>query len=84
MFELDFSYEVNGKKVSPDQFGNELERAVLTEATEMIKTKLESVACKDHQQRPKVKIVSSSSGEINFEIKGCCQQLIDNATAKLK
>ncbi len=84
MFEIDFSYEVNGKKVSLDQFGNELEKAVLMEAKDMIKSKLESVVCKEHQQRPKVKIVASSSDEIDFEINGCCQQLIDDATAKLK
>jgi hypothetical protein len=84
MFELDFSFEVNGKKVSPDQFGNEFEKAVLMEITDTIKSKLESVICEEHQQRPKIKIVGSGSDEIQFEINGCCQKLIDDATAKLK
>lgn len=84
MFELDFSYEVNGKKVSPDQFGNKFEKAVLIEITDTIKSKLESVICKEHQQRPKVKIVGSGSDEIKFEINGCCQKLIADTTTKLK
>jgi len=84
MFELDFSYEVNGKKVSLDQFGNEFEKAALMEVKDTIKSKLETVICKEHQQRPKVKIVSSGSDEIKFEITGCCQPLIDDATATLK
>jgi hypothetical protein len=46
---------------------------------EQISDKLKRVQCPDHYQHPKV-IISGSISNPKFEIKGCCQKLIDEAT----
>ncbi len=84
MLDLDITYEINGKKVNPKRLGNELEKVVLAEAANNIKKKLESVICAEHKQRPTVKIIGKNVNDLKCEVEGCCQQLIDDATAKLR
>ena len=84
MFDIDICFEINGKKVDLDHFGDELEIAVLNEMASNVKEKLKSVVCKTHNERPIVKIIGANGGELSWEIGGCCQQLINDATAKLK
>ena len=77
-------YKINGKKIRPEHFGNEIEKAVLAQASDEIKKRLNSVICREHNERPAVKVIGKSVSELSFEIKGCCQQLIDDATSKLE
>jgi hypothetical protein len=42
-------------------------------------TQLKNINCPDHNQSPKL-IVSGSVGGPKFEIRGCCQKLVDIAT----
>ena len=81
---ISIEYKINGKKVRPEHFGNELEKAVLAQADDEIKKRLSSVVCKEHNERPTVNVVGNSVSELSYEINGCCQKLIEDATAKLK
>jgi hypothetical protein len=81
---IDISFEIGGRKVSASQFGNALEQAVLQQVTENIKNSLSSVRCKEHGQRPKIKVKGQKIDNLTFEVEGCCQVLIDEALRKLK
>lgn len=80
---VNISFEVGGRKVSSDQFGDALEKEALKQITDSIKKKLSSVRCKEHGERPSVKIKGKGLSDLKFEVCGCCQDLIDQATKKL-
>lgn len=81
---IDVTFEIGGRKVSPDRFGNELEKAILKQVTENITKTLSSVRCPEHGQHPKVTVKGRTIDKLSFEIHGCCQRLTDLATKKLK
>lgn len=81
---IDITYEVGGRKVSPNQFGNELEKAILTEIADNVKKALGSVTCPDHGKSPNVTIKGRDINNLSWEVSGCCQKVIDLATKKLE
>ena len=81
---IDVTLKINGQTVSPNQFGTELERAILKELIQNIQKELRSVTCPKHGQRPKVTVNGRTLGKLSFEVEGCCQSLIDSALKRLK
>ena len=81
---IDITFEIGGKKVSPDRLGDELEKAILSELAEKVKRSLSSVRCPEHGQGPRVTVKGRSVNNLGWEVEGCCQKLIDLAMNKLK
>jgi len=59
MLVIDLLCEVDGQIFKPDRFDNEFKRTILAETKELLKSKLETVICKEHQQRLLVEIVGT-------------------------
>ena len=81
---INVSYEVGGRKVSLGQFSSEIEKAVLTQVTDNVTKALSSVRCQEHGQYPSVVVKGASLDELQFEIHGCCEDLIARATQQLR
>jgi hypothetical protein len=81
---IDIKFEINGKRVDPSRIGDALEKAVLGKVSDHILKVLSSVRCPEHGTSPKVTVKGRSLDNLSFEMAGCCQALIDAATAKLK
>jgi hypothetical protein len=81
---IDVTFEIGGKKVSPNRVRDELGKVILKQVTENIKKALSSVRCPEHGEHPRVIVKGRSMDSLNFEVHGCCQNLIDLATSKLK
>ncbi len=81
---MDISFEINGRKVNPNNMKGELEKAIFKDIAKKVKRNLQSVRCKEHEKAPGVKVKGHSINNLNLEISGCCQSLINKATAKLK
>ena len=81
---IDISFEIGGRKVNPNQIGDALKKAVLQQVADSVKKSLSSVRCSEHGQRPTVKVKGRNLDNLSFEVKGCCQSLIDQALKKLK
>lgn len=81
---MDIKFEIGGKRVDPKNIANALEQAVLKQVSEGVVKSLNSVRCAEHNQTPNVTVKGLSLDKLSFEITGCCQALIDAATAKLK
>ncbi len=81
---VNITYEIGGRKVSLDGFVKGIEKAVLENATDQIVKALSSVRCKEHGQQPEVIVKGETINNLSFEVKGCCQKLIDQALEKLK
>lgn len=73
---IDISFEINGKKVTPRNMGSALDAAILQSAQESVKKAVGSARCRIHGQTPKIKVKGRKVDSLNFEISGCCDQLI--------
>ena len=80
---IDISFEVNGKKVSLHNIGNALESAVLKSVRESIAKTVGSTWCPEHGQKPTIKVSGRNLDSLDYEIAGCCDQLISMIKKKL-
>ena len=80
---IDISFEINGRKVRPNQAANALEKAILKDLSDSISKSLRSVRCSEHGERPKVKFKGRKLDRMKIEISGCCDDLVQRATKKI-
>jgi hypothetical protein len=81
---FDISFEINGRKVNPNNIGDALQAAVLSGVAESVKSSIGSIRCSEHGQAPKVKIKGRNIDNLSFDVSGCCESLISKVEAKLK
>jgi hypothetical protein len=78
------SFEINGKKVDPNNFGDALEQAVFESAKQSIMKRVGSARCPQHGQQATIVFTGITSDKMNFNVSGCCQGLVDDVKAKLR
>ena len=81
MFKL--SFELNGKKINPNQIGDSIERAFLTQIQDSIKKSVGSIRCKTHGDAPAINVKGRSFDKLSFNVSGCCEGLIEQIQEKL-
>ena len=79
----DISFEMNGQKVNPRNIGDAFEAAVLASIKDSVTKSVGSVRCAEHGERPSVKVVGRNLDNLNLEVKGCCDDLIERVKRKL-
>ncbi len=82
MFEL--SFEINGKKVSPDSIGDAIESAALQVFRDSITKTVGSIRCPKHGKRAKVIAKGRNIDSLSFNISGCCDALIESVKKEMK
>lgn len=80
---IDISFELNGRKVSPNNLGNALEAAMLNSVKDSISKSVGSIRCSEHGERPKIKAKGRNIDSLSLEVTGCCDALIDQVKKKL-
>lgn len=81
---VDVSFEINGRKVSPNGTGDALEAAIMQSVGDSIKKSVGSVRCPEHGASPKIMCKGRNLSNLSFEVSGCCQKLMDSVKARLK
>lgn len=81
MFKL--SFEINGKRINPNQIGDAIEKAVLSHIQDTIKNSVGSVRCKTHGKAPVVTAKGRSVDKLSFHVSGCCEELIEQVQKKI-
>lgn len=81
---FDITFEINGRKVNPNNVGDALEAAILRSVSASVKARVGSVRCPEHGRHPQIVGKGRSLDALSFEVSGCCQKLIDGVAAKLK
>ncbi len=80
---VDVSFELNGRKVNPNNIGNALESAVLKSVSDSIKKSVGSLHCNEHNQQAKVLVKGKNIDNLSFTISGCCDNFINKVTNKI-
>lgn len=80
---FDLSFEINGRRVQPNQIANALEKAMVQQITDSVKKSVGSIRCPVHGKHPSIKCVGRSIENLSLEVSGCCDELVKKATEKL-
>jgi hypothetical protein len=67
---MDISFEINGRRVNPNQMGNALEQALLSSIKDEVTRKVRSICDPVTGERPKIKVKGRSLDNLSFEISG--------------
>lgn len=78
------SIKMNGRNIRPDQLAKELQKAAIQKGSDAIKRKVESVRCRKHRQLAKVVQRRLSPSGMNFDVSGCCEELVDEVRRRLR
>lgn len=78
------TFEINGKKVNPNNTKDALEAAMLEGIAASLKKSVGSLRCSEHHQAPRIVGKGKSINSLNFEVAGCCEDLMNKVQAKLK
>ena len=79
---FDISFEINGRKVNPNDMENALESLILSQVAESVKESVGNLRCAEHGQSPKIKVKGRNLDNLSFDISGCCDDLIEKVRAK--
>ena len=74
---VDISFEINGKIVQPDDMTDALD------IREKTKNSLASVCCSAHGKKPSIIVRGQTIDNLNFEVSGCCDDLINKVNKQL-
>ncbi|MEK6776158.1 MAG: hypothetical protein AABY87_04655 [bacterium] len=80
---LSISFEINGKKVDPDNIADELEKAILKKIEETIVERVGAVRCSEHDAAPIIVAHGQKIENLTFKVSGCCARLIGDVKAML-
>ena len=84
---ISVSFEINGRKVNPNQAGkamkDAIESTVIAQIQTTIQKKLGSLRCAEHGQSPKVVFKGRSFDRLESHISGCCEAVIEEARRRL-
>jgi hypothetical protein len=81
---VDISFEIQGEAVEPHDMKDALDVMFLEHLINEISNRLGSLLCKKHGLEPKIKVKGQSLDTLNYEITGCCNDIINEARKKLK
>ena len=81
---VDISFEIQGVAVEPHEMKDVLDVMFLEHLYHEISNCLGTLQCEKHGLEPKVKVKGQSLDEVNYEITGCCKELINEAQKKIK
>ena len=71
------TFKVIGKEVHPSQLGSKLKEAAVGAVKDSLLAKIEAVHCTVHDQNAKAVLKATTEGKLNYEIQGCCNELIE-------
>ena len=80
---IDISFEINGKKVNPNNVGDALEKATMNAIAESIKKQVGSIRDPKTGERPKIKVKGRNLENLSFEVSGS-EELVRLVKEKLR
>ena len=80
---IEITFEINGKKVNPNNIRDALEKATMNAVAEGIRKKVGSIRDPKTGERPKIKMKGRNLENLSFEVSGS-EELVALVKEKLK
>ena len=81
---VDVSFKINGKMVMPNDMTDVLDILFLKHLTEKINGSVASIRCNTHGKQPSVLVEGQDLDNLNYEVSGCCEDLVKKVKRKIK
>jgi len=80
---IEIVFVLRGRTVSLDEVEDVRERAVLREIKRSIEERVGALRCPEHGAFPRLTATGSRADALEFDLAGCCQDLLAKAAARL-
>ena len=80
---FDISFTIDGRKVSPDRLGDELQKAMLRDISEKLRRRIASMRCPEHGRAPRAAVRGRSINRLSLTISGCCDEFVESASKNI-
>ena len=80
---IEIVFVLRGQTVRLDEIANVSERAVLEEIECSIVERVGALRCQEHNAFPKLTATGSRADALEFDLAGCCQNLLKRTAACL-
>lgn len=77
MAELPFAFIINGQELDPTATEDPEQAELLEQIVDSISAKMAGLTCPSHHQPPRFLCRGTSLQDLNIQVYGCCEQLID-------
>ena len=82
-FQVAFAFEVNGEAIDPTKIKDAKIAKQLDAIVESVVDKVGDLRCPEHSEVPKFICSGPSFDDLNLEVQGCCDKLVDIVKAVL-
>ncbi len=80
---IEIVFVLRGRTVGLDEVEDVRECAILREVERSIKERVGALRCPEHGGFPKLTATGSRADEMEFDLAGCCQDLLAKTAARL-
>lgn len=80
---IEISFEINGKKIDPDDIPEGVQRSVLMKIKELLEEDLGELRCPEHGSAPSVICKGDSLNNLNFRVWACCENFANYAASQI-
>ena len=81
---IEIVFVLRGRTLSIDEVEDVRERAILQEIARSIQERVGALRCPEHDASPKLTATGSSVDSFEFDLSGCCQELLAKTAACLE
>jgi hypothetical protein len=78
-FEFEFNYEINGRKVSQDEYMRHIAAEARSMASKELQARVAHLRCPVHNQSPRILRTTRTGQQIKFDIQACCDTMLKRA-----
>lgn len=82
MIKMDLKF--NGRSIRPNQLAREMEKAMLENVQDSVKKTVSRIRCRTHGRYARVSFSGRSASNMNFDVSGCCDELIEEVRRQLR
>lgn len=80
---IPFAFEIDGKAVDPNDVEDPAEAAMLRSIMASVADRVEDIYCKEHNEGPHFVCTGTSYDDLNLEVLGCCDALVEQVQKRL-
>jgi len=81
---IEVVFVLRGQKVDLDEVEDVRERAILRQIQRSIEERVGALRCPEHGAFPKLTATGSRADTLEFDLTGCCQDLLAKTAARLE
>jgi len=83
MAEIPFAFIIAGEEFDPATIDDPEQAERLEQIVDAISARVEGLSCPKHGETPRFVCSGDTLEEINLQVQGCCEELIELATQRL-